>query len=417
MQVCRYVSTLIVCVCVAVTRASHPSATAADASGKVGFLTFTTPAGWSELVTPDGVLLRPRDLPVGELIRILIMKPVATTGTLEQALASGYDDAIARFNGSKMFQGDRAYGTNGPRTSFNGWPYIRGKGGIRAANGDELGLEVFAIKLSNRIERVAIVESRENCGDGSRYYAADRLRYRNAIESFLYSIRFDDFDTPPLASGSAKGGGLIGVWQGSILSSGAAIGLRLEAFTPIFLTNGQVYFGPKFPTEGLAGLNTRIPPELYPRDWGTYTLTGNSGTLKMPYGDVPIKVVGDRLLVTRGQRDWPFQKVQPVDGATFEGTYALGSVNGQVRSITFSSDGRFTDRGALKALSSDPGACVSPGATPGAGTYEVRDYSMIFTYSDGRAMTLAFADAGYTKDNRTPARLKLSFNEDALVRQ
>ena len=44
MQVCRYVSTLIVCVCVAVTRASHPSATPANAAGKMGFLNYTTPA-------------------------------------------------------------------------------------------------------------------------------------------------------------------------------------------------------------------------------------------------------------------------------------------------------------------------------------------------------------------------------------
>jgi hypothetical protein len=46
-----------------------------------------------------------------------------------------------------------------------------------------------------------------------------------------------------------------------------------------------------------------------------------------------------------------------------------------------------------------------------------RDYSVLFTYSDGRKMKLAFLGAEYAKGNPSPASLRMSFNEDPLVRQ
>lgn len=58
-----------------------------------------------------------------------------------------------------------------------------------------------------------------------------------------------------------------------------------------------------------------------------------------------------------------------------------------------------------------------PSANPGSGVYEVRDYSVLFTYSDGRKIKLAFLGAEYTKGNPAPASLRMSFNEDQLVRQ
>jgi hypothetical protein len=378
---------------------------------------YTAPAGWTEQKFSDGVVFKPADLPSGEHLSIQIMQPVNATGTLEQALAKSFDEAAAMYKATKMQQSGGNYGTNGPQRSFNGWEYIRGKGGVQIENGAELGLELFVVRINNRIERVAISESRKYCGGVSRYYVSDRIGYRDGIENLLYSLQFADFTAPPLKTGSTTGSGITGVWQGTIQSTGAAVGVRLDVFSPIFLTNGQVYFGPKFPTQGLDGLNTRIPPELYPRDWGTYVFSNGKGVLNMPYGEIPIRTEGNKLLVTKNQRDWPFYKLNSVDGATFDGTYVLREVNRQIPSITFSSDGRFTDRGALKVLFHDGNDCLNPGAKPGSGVYEVRDYSVLFTYSDGRKIKLAFLGAEYTKGNPAPASLRMSFNEDQLVRQ
>jgi len=222
--------------------------------------------------------------------------------------------------------------------------------------------------------------------------------------------------------GSTKGDGIVGVWQGISLSVGATsigepLGVRYKVFSPIFLSNGQAYFGPKFPSEGLAGLDTRIPPELHRRDWGTYTFSNGRGVLKMPYGEVPMRMEGNRLIISPNRTDHAFARLNAVDGATFNGTYVLSALNGKIPSITFSSDGRFTDNGALKVLYHEYVDCLNPALSAGSGTYEVRDYSVLFSYSDGRRIKLAFLGAEYSRSNPSPATLLMSFNEDKLIRQ
>lgn len=389
--------------------------------GKFGSVSYTTPGGWNEQIFQDGVVFKPADLPADEQLAMQIMPPLNFSSTLEQALAQSYDEAATMYKATKMYQSGGNYGKNAAQKSFNGWEYIRGKGGVQVENGTpyktELGLELFVVKINNRFERVAILESRKYCGGVSRYYASDRISYRNGIESLLFSLRFTDFNESTLKTGSTKGSGITGVWQGTIQSTGAAAGLNLQVFSPIFLTNGQVYFGPKFPTEGLDGLNTRIPPELYQRDWGTYTFSNGRGIMKMPYGDIPLRMEGDKLLITKNQRDWPFYQLNPVDGATFNGTYALREVNGKIPTITFTSDGRFSDNGAIKVLYHEYIDCLNPALTPGSGTYEVKDFSVLFSYSDGRKIKLAFLGVDYVRSNPSPATLMMSYNEDKLIRQ
>ena len=395
-------------------------------AGRFGAMIYSAPAGWSEQRFQDGVVFKPLDLPAGEQLAVQIMQPLNASGTLEQALAQSYDEAAAMYTTTKMYiAGGGNYETTAAQKSFNGWEYVRGKGGVQAENGTpyktELGLEVFVIKINNRFERVAILESRKNC-NLSRYYSSDRISYRNGIEAFLFSLRFTDFNAPALKTGSARGPGIVGVWQGISLTVGATsigetLGVRYKVFSPIFLTNGQVYFGPKFPSEGLSGLDTRIPPELHRRDWGTYTFSNGRGVMKMPYADIPLRLEGDKLVITPNQTDHRFFKLNSVDGATFNGTYALSELNGTVPSITFTSDGRFTDNGAIKVLYHEYVDCLNPAVTPGSGTYEVKDFSVLFNYSDGRKIKIAFLGVDYARSNPSPPTLMMSFNEDKLVKQ
>src|SRR5204862_504889 len=77
--------------------------------------------------------------------------------------------------------------------------------------------------------------------------------------------------------------------------------------------------------------------------------------------------------------------------------------------ISFTADGNFTDKGALKILCHSYVECVNPANDPGSGTYEVKNYSIIFNYTDGRKIKLAFLGDGYDKNNLSPATLTLSF--------
>ena len=409
------------------TNQSNQAANQNNQPGKFGLMTYSAPAGWSHQIFDDGVVFKPADLPAGEQLSVQIMQPLNASGTLDQALAASYSEAAAMYKATMMhYAGGANYQGNPAQKSFKGWEYIRGKGGVKIENGSpyppELGLEVFVVKVNNRFERIAILESRKNCQLAQRYYASDRIAYHNAIENLLFSLQFADLDVPVLGTGSTKGPGIVGVWQGISLSVGAPsvsqpLGVRYKVFSPIFLTNGQAYFGPKFPTEGLDGLNTRIPPELYRRDWGTYTFSNGRGVLRMPYAEIPMRMEGNTLVISANQTDHKFGRLNPVDGARFNGTYTMSEAYGKIPVITFSSDGRFVDNGAVKILYHEYIDCINPAVTEGSGTYEVKDYTITFNYSDGRKIKIAFPGAEFDIRNQNPATLLLSYDENRLTRQ
>ena len=95
----------------------------------------------------------------------------------------------------------------------------------------------------------------------------------------------------------------------------------------------------------------------------------------------------------------------------------FGGVTGKTPLLSFTADGKFTDDGALKILYHDYVACVNPCNAPGSGTYDVKNYSIIFNYSDGRRVKLAFLGSGYQKSNQSPPALYLSYYENVLNRR
>ena len=137
----------------------------------------------------------------------------------------------------------------------------------------------------------------------------------------------------------------------------------------------------------------------------------------MPYADIPLRMENGKLIITSNKTDHAFYQLQSVDGAAFNGTYALGEVNGKIPFITFTTDGKFTDNGAMKVLYHEYIDCINPAIAPGSGTYEVKNYTVIFKYTDGRKIKIAFLGAEYDIKNPSPAKLLMSFNEDPMVRQ
>src|SRR5438034_11811279 len=104
-----------------------------------------------------------------------------------------------------------------------------------------------------------------------------------------------DLNERPLETGSVKGTGIVGVWQGVALSVGMTstskgLGAGYAVYSPVLLNNGQAYFGTDFPFEGLDGVNTRVQAEIHRRDCGTYTFSNGRRVVKMPYGYHPIRM-------------------------------------------------------------------------------------------------------------------------------
>ncbi|HSU28323.1 MAG TPA: hypothetical protein VLJ68_08075, partial [Chitinophagaceae bacterium] len=219
-----------------------------------------------------------------------------------------------------------------------------------------------------------------------------------------------------------------GDWQGIAMTvglpkPGAELGAELKGKHLIFFSNGQALFVSNFPVEGLDGMNTWIRAENDRRDWGTYTFSNGRGVLKLPYAEIPLRMENGKLVITTNSTDHAFIRTTNVDGARFNGTYTmsskdfLGGETGKTPLIQFTPDGKFTDNGALKILYHDYVACVNPANNPGSGSYEIKNYSIIFNYTDGRKFKLAFLGSNFEKSNQSPAALYLSYYENLLKRQ
>lgn len=395
-----------------------------NGAGKFGMMSYDPPAGWSHQVFGDGVVFKPLDLATGEHLSIQIMQPLNFAGSMEQALQQSFDEAALMYNGTKMnYLGEGNYKRETARTSFQGWEYIRCNGGIRIGSVEyppEYGLDLFVIKINTRYERVAVLKSRtinRSCSMSS-FYADDRPQYSTAINEFLFHLQFTD--GPQLLieqARSVEGGGIKGVWQGISMQASASSGLRYNVYTPVFLSNGQAYFGPKFPSGGLDGQDTRIPAEINRRDWGLYNFSNGTGILKMPYADIPLRMEGRTLIITANQTVHKFYQLPPVDGAKFNGTYVMSEAFGKIPAITFTAAGGFNDNGAIRVLCHEYNDCINPGLAPGSGTYEVKDYSVIFHYTDGRIIKIAFLGTEFDINNQSPAILRMSNNEDPLTKR
>jgi hypothetical protein len=396
--------------------------------GKFGQMLYTVPSGWKLTNYQNAVSISPPDLPQGEVLNIYILPASDFTGNLQQALEKSYDETCTLLQVTKMNEvSGKNYSAREAKKSFRGWEYIRCSGGIKVNNGTpypaEYGLELFVIRINNRYERVAIVKSRNTCGGLSRYYPSDRLIYTEAIENFLFSLKFDDWKEPVVKKGIVSDNGAGGVWQGLSMSvglakPGAGLGAELTTKNLILFSNGQAYFGKYFPAQGLDGLDTWIKAENNRRDWGFYSFANGKGLLKMPYGDIPLRLENKKLIVTTNNTNHAFIRQSDVSFAKFSGNYVMSEWNGTIPSISFTTDGKFADKGAIRVLCHEYVDCLNPALNPGSGSYEVKNHSLIFRYSDGRIIKVAFNESGFAKNNADPSSiLTVGFNNDVLQRQ
>lgn len=383
-----------------------------SAAEKFGRILLPSLNGWTLKKFSNAAIFTPNDISTGQYLEVRIMESKPFSGTMQQALTESWNDALKDLDATKAYDGS-PYDIVTEKTSYKGWDYIRGRGSFHATGNeiDRYDMHLFVIKLNNRIERIAVWGLMNiNHGDYSPW--ANPV-YQNAIEDFFYTIKFDDWKEPEFLKPSLQGDGIIGLYEGLKLGGGTLNG----AYT-LFFSNGQVFNGPKFPLQGFYGLNTWVEAELRTKYWGTYTLQNGKGNIKMGYGNIPIKVSGNDLIVTTQNTEHKYEKVASVDGVVFNGTYAFdGKWDGNPPSVTFTADGKFIDKGALNILNHQTMDPFNITKEPGSGTYKVKDFTLIFDYTDGRHLQLVFAGEGYDKKNPSPQSLTLSFNNDTLYKK
>lgn len=198
---------------------------------------------------------------------------------------------------------------------------------------------------------------------------------------------------------SLKGGKITGVWIGLVqggLVFNTTTGkyktydstdvLRYVPYWKVFFSDGTCTNG--LPTGGL--YNT---PKA--SDWsGQYTISGNTVTIKYSPDSAGVRMT---LLSADQMKDdgkTIYYKCGSVDGLKLDGIwgeYMTTSPPQNDSSITpaikFSKNGTFRDYGIFANMADPYGI---PEHAPGYGTYQIRDFSLILNYSDGRVTQQSF---------------------------
>lgn len=236
-----------------------------------------------------------------------------------------------------------------------------------------------------------------------------------AIRDFLESVRFAGEGpasggaapvVAPSGGGSSaaapksSGSGVAGVWMGFRTTMPGSYELQPRWYT--IFEDGQVF--EDLPRNGLLGFDrnaSRANPNERPY-WGTWQFQGGTGQILKPGARFPEKLTLEsaNLLVIDSDR---FNRCASVDGLRLNGSWTSYSnpndpaiaqrPAGQRPVITLTSDGRFVDEGMfagfLKSYGDDGTSLAA-----GSGTYEIRDFTLVLRYADGRVLRPAFSGMG-----------------------
>jgi hypothetical protein len=247
------------------------------------------------------------------------------------------------------------------------------------------------------------------------------LSFQKEMGDFLTAIVLPSQIAIPTSSpisqnsnGSSTGyheASIAGVWRGIGTTSGI-FGITDAAgtgFSSITYTSGQIKvkqvvftedgsFCTVLPPAGLA--NNAADRAKNPNYWGTYQMQDkNNGTIHFGTVSVhPFVLQGETLVMDKTE----FKKVSRTDHQKLEGTYTCEKDPERYKSsvrqepiITFGEDGSFSDQGALYWVRHVRGYTEdTQDNNYGNGHYDIVNYTITFTYNDGRRIQTAFLDLG-----------------------
>ena len=192
-----------------------------------------------------------------------------------------------------------------------------------------------------------------------------------------------------------KGAVISGVWMGLVKSSSTDYLSPPVNRWKVFFDDGVMFAD--LPEEGLAGFERAAYRASHPARedyWHTYSFAGSSGESRRPGTRFPWRLRVQKAGQLRIDDD-VYHRCASVDGRRLDGAWTSYSnpADPQLEAlpvgrrpvIHFTRDGRFTDDGLFATFLTSGGD-----DRPGAGRYELRDFTLILSYDDGRLRREAF---------------------------
>lgn len=194
-----------------------------------------------------------------------------------------------------------------------------------------------------------------------------------------------------------RGKGIAGVWMGVVVPMGAARASGMGIYTRYisFYEDGVYDEGLGLPKAGYANFSREAARSdaNHADYWGTWRLTGAQGEA---HRRVVSKPIGFKLLHADEMEfnGTHFYRVASVDGLRLDGSWTTSSdpkdpvlrEPGAHPVIHFQPDGRFRDDGIWARLGDN---AEERARAPGAGSYEIRDYTVMLRYDSGASATAA----------------------------
>jgi hypothetical protein len=340
-----------------------------------------------------------------EALRVLLLPGRRASAPLANEFDAAWAEVRSLLGGEQMLTVNRvAYDLQQPTRTLRGTEYLRGKGGFRLRDGT-YSVDLIVFHPGDRVERVAVI-SRDFRDNLLMTTSWNNPAYYRAVRELVFSLKFANEATRPLAPAGLRPGAIVGVWAGLGMSFG-----EIKTNFAVFFDNGLAYYGAHFPVRGLLDIDPSLEQPAQLREWGTYTMNGDAGTLTMPYGTIPLRRTETGLEVTSNRQLHKFVRLSMPD-APLDGRWCMPG--GQCLRLT--ADGRFEDNGAMRAVE-HPSYPVTLSPAGGRGRYTLRSHTLILSYDSGEEMRVAFV--GLPPDRRppSPSEIRLGFEPDMLVKK
>lgn len=347
-------------------------------------VSFTPPSGWAAAQDRDHVTFTFIDSAARTYVMLAVYNSAPGSGDAERDFSSEWNEVV----GKSFSAGSAPRSTAGQ--SRAGLKFREASAQVRQQNGEPSYVRLLVFPADRRRFSVMLVATNEKALEARQ----------PAVQSFLDSLRLASpsaTTAKPLepVGGSAAprpGSGISGVWMGFKTYTGD---YEPHARWYTFYDDGQVF--EDIPRTGLAGFNreaskTDSGQKNY---WGRYTFTNGAGSITKPGVNYPETLQSegaDRLKID----SFHFYRCQDVNGLRLQGAWtSMANPNdpaldrwpvGQRPVFRFTSDGKFSDEGVFATFlkSGDPRQDAA-----GTGLYEVRDFTLVLRFSDGRVKHLA----------------------------
>lgn len=357
---------------------------AAPGAQDVHGLVLPLPDGWTRKDNPGGAVeLHP---PAEWKYLVLVLPTQPLRGSLWETQRAVFDEVVQASGLKKSVPPQHEPDSPGS--------FIRSSTAGDDARGNVRAVRLYGARSEGGIDCVVVFDSEDFAVTGAMLHAAKVRK-------------------PPPAAPRPK---LVGAWRRLAQQTHVEYHQGRQLIIPVpydrilLRADGVAGFTPMY-REGYAG--SRIPDKI-----GPGLQNGRYGSWKAE-GDREIRVVRkpdqpEQVYVRDGSRlrlgDLVYEPMPSIDGLVLDGRWTLGGG----KRLSFTAAGRFKDEGLLEDVGHLPVPAwtgsreVSMPRPPakGEGSYEIRDFTLLLTYDDGRKWSSDFSIHGDDPKDHSKLLLK-----------